>query len=196
MLGEAADAGDSAAHIENAGQIESRGRSQQQAGSHGRTRAIGLGHRGSRAGECESVVGEGRQADGAEMQPADRERRGEVDQAARADERGRVSVGIRPGDTGGSIEPLRISGAPDTGATQSGTRHEFVTSGSGITVPIKISGLRFRCIHQPTADHHRCHHEGGAGQQSGRFVGGSGHQKVTKQLIDTKMGAWGQHLPL
>ena len=144
LLGEAADARDAAADIEDAGQIESRGRAELQAGSHGRARAGGLRHRGRSAGECERVVGEGRQADGAEMQTSHRERSPEIDQAARADERGRVSVGIVPGDVGGTVEPLRLGGAPDTGATQSGARRQAVTGGGGITIPVQIGGLRLR----------------------------------------------------
>ena len=144
LLGEAADAGDAAAYVEDAGQIEGSGRAELQAGSHGCARAGGLRHRRRRAGERERVVGEGRQADGAEMQTADRERSPEVDQAAGTDERRRVAVGVVPGDVGGTVEPLRIGGAPDTGATQSGARRQVVTGGGGITIPIQISGLRLR----------------------------------------------------
>ena len=144
LLGEAADAGDAAADIKNTSQVEGRGRAELQRGVHGRPGSLGLRYRRRRAGERERVVGEGRQADGAEMKSADREGGPEVDQAARADERGRISVGVVPGDIGGTVEPLRIGGAPDTGATQSGARRQAVTGGGGITIPIQIGGLRLR----------------------------------------------------
>ena len=142
LLGEAADAGDAAADIEDACQVESRGRAELQRGVHGRPGSLGLRYHRRRAGERERVVGEGRQTDGAEMQTADGERSPQVDQATRADERGRISVGVVPGDIGGTVEPLRIGGAPDTGATQSGARRQAVTGGGGITIPIQIGGLR------------------------------------------------------